>query len=72
MLAHDNKPDLVASALLTRQQVAQVLGMKVCTLKKWARQGVGPKPLHIGSRAVRYQQESLMEFIVRAGEANNE
>jgi excisionase family DNA binding protein len=48
--------------LLTEQQAAQVLTVKVKTLQAWRVRGGGPKFIKLG-RCVRYSRDSLLEFL---------
>jgi excisionase family DNA binding protein len=45
--------------LLTRPEVAKIVGLGVRTLERWARQGIGPVPVKAGPRAVRYRREDV-------------
>lgn len=40
--------------LLPRPVVALRLGICVRTLERWAKRGIGPRPIRIGPRLVRY------------------
>jgi predicted DNA-binding transcriptional regulator AlpA len=53
---------MVIPTLLTEQQAAEVLTIKVKTLQKWRVCGGGPKFIKLG-RAVRYDSHSLLEFV---------
>jgi hypothetical protein len=47
--------------LYTRPEAAEYLRKGVPTLERWARLGIGPKPLKVGPRDVRYTLRSLRE-----------
>jgi predicted DNA-binding transcriptional regulator AlpA len=53
---------MVSRTLLTEQQAAELLTIKVKTLQKWRVCGGGPKFIKLG-RAVRYDPDSLLEFV---------
>lgn len=58
-------PSLTASSsqLLTTRQVAEILGYKTDTLRKWRTQGCGPSYIKIGSRGIRYLVSDIQHFI---------
>ena len=47
--------------LYTRPEAAEYLRKSVPTLERWAKIGIGPKPLKVGPRDVRYTLRSLRE-----------
>jgi predicted DNA-binding transcriptional regulator AlpA len=47
--------------LLTRSEAAEYLRKSEPTLERWAAQGVGPKPIKVGPRSIRYTLRSLRE-----------
>jgi len=47
--------------LYTRPEAAKYLRMSVPTLERWAKLGIGPKPIKVGPRDVRYTLRSLRE-----------
>ena len=47
--------------LLTRREAAEYLRKSEPTLERWARLGIGPKPMKVGPRSVRYTLRSLRE-----------
>jgi hypothetical protein len=47
--------------LYTRAEAAEYLRKSVPTLERWAQLGIGPKPLKVGPRGVRYTLRSLRE-----------
>jgi len=57
--AHDILDD--NDILYTRREAADYLRMSVPTLERWAGLGIGPKPLKVGPRDVRYTLRSLRE-----------
>ena len=48
--------------LYTRREAAEYLRKSVPTLERWARLGIGPKPIKVGPCSVRYTLRSLREF----------
>jgi predicted DNA-binding transcriptional regulator AlpA len=57
-----------AHRFLTRGQVAEMLGLSVKTLDRWALLGAGPRfrRLGLGHRAVRYELTDVEAFIESA------
>ena len=55
--------------LYTRSEAAEYLRKAVPTLERWARIGIGPKPLKVGPRGVRYTLRSLREATGSKGAA---
>ena len=49
--------------LYTRREAAEYLKKGESTLERWARLGIGPKPLKIGPRDVRYTLRALREAV---------
>jgi predicted DNA-binding transcriptional regulator AlpA len=47
--------------LFTRREAAEYLRKSEPTLERWAAQGIGPKPIKIGPRSIRYTLRSLRE-----------
>ncbi len=56
-------PDTIQAPLLTRPQLASMLGTAVSTLENWARVGIGPRVTKIGPRQVRYHKEDVRAFL---------
>ncbi len=52
-----------ASRLLTRPQVAKLIGISVSTLKAWSRQGRGPKIVRPEPDLPRYRADDLRKWI---------
>ena len=52
---------------LTKPQVAELLGVSVRTLERWANQGVGPRQILIGPRSKRYLRQEVLDYL-RHGE----
>ncbi|MFJ3141398.1 helix-turn-helix transcriptional regulator [Streptomyces halstedii] len=40
----------------------------ISTVKRWARQGVGPRPRRLGPRVIRYDRSEVMAYL-NQGEA---
>lgn len=51
------------SALLTRVQAAEYLGMSEQTLRCWAVDGRGPVFIKLGTRSVRYRVEDIDRWL---------
>ena len=53
-------PDILddRDVLLTRPEAAQYLRKSVPTLERWAREGIGPKPMRV-RRSVHYRLHDL-------------
>ena len=49
--------------LLTRREVAELLGLKSQTLAKWGMTGKNLSVIKIGPRTVRYLNDDVMSFI---------
>jgi excisionase family DNA binding protein len=52
---------------LTRQEFAELARVHRDTVKRWARQGIGPKPRKLGPRLVRYNRTEVLAYL-RDGE----
>jgi excisionase family DNA binding protein len=62
----DHANPVSGRTLLTREEVAELLGISVITLDRWRKQGKGP--LHIrldAARGVRYRRESLEAWLAQ-------
>lgn len=55
--AHEQRTEL-----LTRQDVAQYLGVSLMTLNRWARKGI-LIPTRLGERVVRYRAADIEHFV---------
>jgi predicted site-specific integrase-resolvase len=55
--------------LLNQSQAAQRLGLSPNTLRRWRYEGRGPEWVTVGSRAIRYSEDALFQFIA-AGRRN--
>jgi predicted DNA-binding transcriptional regulator AlpA len=49
--------------LLPRAVVAEHCGVTVRTMERWARQGIGPKPIKLGPRLVRYRRDEVEQWL---------
>ena len=45
--------------LMRRAKVATYYGVTVRTLERWAREGIGPKPIRLGPRTIRYRRRDV-------------
>lgn len=57
-----NVDELPASALLTPRQVVGVSGFSIPTLKRWAKEGKGPRVVTIEGRP-RYRADDVREWL---------
>jgi predicted DNA-binding transcriptional regulator AlpA len=53
--------------LLSRAAVAERVGVAVRTIERWARDGIGPKPIKLGPRVIRYRASDIEEWLKRDG-----
>ena len=51
---------------LTRQEVAEMLGLSSQTLAKWAQMKTGPKFTRLNARVLRYKLSDVQQFIAEA------
>lgn len=49
--------------LLATKQAAIYLGLSPYTLEKWRTQGIGPRFVRLGAKAIRYRKSDLDAFI---------
>jgi predicted DNA-binding transcriptional regulator AlpA len=49
--------------LITRRAVAERTTVSVDTLVRWARQGIGPKPIKLGPRRVGYSAAEVEKWL---------
>lgn len=47
---------------LTQDEVAKMLGLASCTLRKWRWEGKGPKFIKLGSRVL-YRESDIFAFV---------
>lgn len=59
----DVKP--IEEALLTSEQVAEVLAVDRTTLKGWRIQGCGPKFLQLTARCIRYRRSDIEAWVAK-------
>ena len=57
--AQPEQPD----TLMTRKEVAAVLHVNPRTLTRWSTEGIGPQPLTLAPRVVRYRASDVQAFI---------
>jgi predicted DNA-binding transcriptional regulator AlpA len=55
--------------LLTRPEAAAYLRKSIATLDRWSMQGIGPRPVRVGPRSVRYRLTDLRRFVGAEGAA---
>jgi predicted DNA-binding transcriptional regulator AlpA len=49
--------------LLTREQVANILGLTSQTLSMWANRGIGPDFIRITASSIRYRRSAIERFL---------
>lgn len=49
--------------LLTRTDVAQILGVDVSTLARWAKRGIGPRCIWLEASTVRYDIVDVLAYL---------
>lgn len=54
---------LSGDAHVTQQEYAQLAGVKIRTIKRWAAQGVGPRPFKIGPKFIRYHRSEVLQYL---------
>lgn len=66
---HDdaNQVQVGRSELMTAGEVAAYLKIHLNTLRRWEEQGIGPRPVVIGVRSIRYRRDEV-EAYARTGE----
>ena len=52
--------------MLTRKDAAKLLTVSESTMRRWASQGFGPKPVKLTSNTVVYRPEDLAQFVDEA------
>ncbi|GGK65434.1 helix-turn-helix transcriptional regulator [Streptomyces flaveus] len=57
----------MTAQFLTKPQAAELIGVSVRTLERWARAGIGPTPRKHGPRLVRYDRDEALGYL-RTGE----
>lgn len=60
--AGERAPPALLDGWLTRQQLADELGLSVRTLANWASAGMGPSGVRIGTR-VRYRRRAVLDWL---------
>jgi predicted DNA-binding transcriptional regulator AlpA len=59
--------ELCAAGGMTSREYAELAGVHISTVKRWARRKIGPQPHKIGPRLVRYDRASVLAYL-RGGE----
>lgn len=59
------KPPDPEPLVVNQQTAAQMLGINTSTLRRWDREGKGPRVIRL-SRLVRYRPEDLHRFLTQA------
>lgn len=55
--------------LINVKQYAERIGVSTDTIRRWGRQGFGPRPVRLGPRAVRYRLSDVEAWIEQRGAA---
>jgi len=63
----ENAMDVSPNQLLTRQEAAEFLRVKITTLAKWAGKPGGPPMIKISRRCVRYEAIGLRNWLIARG-----
>jgi predicted DNA-binding transcriptional regulator AlpA len=50
---------------LTRREYAELARVHLSTVKRWARDGIGPRPRKVGPKLVRYDRAEVLAFLCR-------
>lgn len=59
--------ELGAAGDMTRREYAELAGVHISTVQRWARTKIGPQPHKIGPRLVRYNRAAVLVYL-RGGE----
>jgi predicted DNA-binding transcriptional regulator AlpA len=57
---------------VTARELARRCDVSIGTVRRWARTGIGPRPVRIGARAVRYRPEDVRVWTDGGASANPE
>lgn len=49
--------------LVKDKSAAEYLGVTTATLRRWRKEGVGPKWFNLGNRLIRYRTDDLKTFL---------
>ncbi|MBS1824150.1 MAG: helix-turn-helix domain-containing protein [Acidobacteria bacterium] len=58
--------------LIHEKMLAQMLGVSVALVRKWRRNGRGPKFLRLDGRSVRYHMDDVKSFLSRCPKGGGE
>ena len=53
----------MGARLVTVREYAERFGISEDTVRRWARKGIGPRPIKIGPRAVRYRETDINAYL---------
>lgn len=62
---------MAEQVLVDRVSVAKRCGVTVRTLERWARAGIGPEPIRLGPRIVRYCDAEVSAWLQRCQRATS-
>ncbi|MFD3525051.1 helix-turn-helix transcriptional regulator [Streptomyces sp. NPDC058653] len=54
---------------LTRPEFARMARVDVSTVKRWARKGIGPRPIRLGPRVIRYDKAEVRAYLNQGEES---
>jgi predicted site-specific integrase-resolvase len=60
----DKKTSTMDALVVDQQAAADLLGISVSTLRRWHRDGKGPRAIKM-SRLIRYRPRDLQQFVLR-------
>jgi predicted DNA-binding transcriptional regulator AlpA len=63
--------ETVQDLLLTESETARRLGVSVSGLRKWRREGQGPRFIRLGSRLIRYSVPDLDAWLLTSTQEPN-
>ncbi len=62
-------PEAKQPPLMTAHEFAAEVQVSIDTVRRWARTGVGPRPVRLGCRAVRYRRVDVDAWIATGSAA---
>jgi len=60
---------MTGTPLMPPAEVAKYLRVDLRTLQRWARAGIGPRPIRLGPRIVRYHPRDVEDWLGQQGGA---
>lgn len=65
MTSHAPSVVAVTDLLLTAREYARRASVSEDTVRRWARDGWGPRPVRVGPRAIRYRESEITDWLSR-------